>query len=174
MVPIGDEKLLLKSGLQNVKAMDWWEEVRVKDVRLIFSPAQHWSARTLWDKNECLWGSFMVDNGASKIYFAGDTGYGNHFLDVKSRLGAPDVALLPIGSYKPRWFMKAHHLDPAEAVKSHIDLGAQKSIAMHFGTFQLSDEGIDEPVRDLNISLHKENIPMDKFLVLEQGQTYFN
>lgn len=170
LVPLGDEKLLKKNGIQNVKALDWWEEVRVKDVRVIFAPSQHWSARSLWDKNECLWGSYMIDSGAQKVYFAGDTGYGKHFLDIKGRLGSPDLALLPIGAYKPRWFMKYYHMDPEEAVKAHLDLGADRSIAMHFGTFQLTDEGIDEPERDLKLMLEKYKIPDNKFLILDQGQ----
>ena len=170
LVALGDEKLLLENGIQNVKAMDWWEEVKVKDVRMTFAPSQHWSARWLWDKNKSLWGSFMIDNGRVKTYFAGDTGYGAHFLDIKSRLGAPDLALLPIGAYKPQWFMRFHHMNPEDAVKAHIDLGATRSIGMHFGTFQLADEGFDEPVRDLNIAREKLNIPESKFSVLEEGQ----
>lgn len=170
LVPLGDEKHLLEAKIQNVKALDWWEEVRVKDVRLIFAPSQHWSARQLWDKNECLWGSWMIDNGAQKVYFAGDTGYGKHFLDIKSRLGSPDLALLPIGAYKPRWFMQYYHLNPEEAVKAHLDLGADRSVAMHFGTFQLTDEGIDEPVNDLREALTKLQVSESKFLILDQGQ----
>lgn len=170
LVPLGDEKHLLKEGIQNVKAMDWWEEVKVRNVRFIFTPSRHWSARELWDKNECLWGSFMIDSGATKVYHAGDTGYGPHFLDIKSRLGAPDLALLPIGAYKPRWFMKNHHMDPEEAVKAHIDLGATRSIGMHFGTFQLTDEGIEDPVKDLESSLKAKNISAETFMVLDQGQ----
>jgi L-ascorbate metabolism protein UlaG (beta-lactamase superfamily) len=171
LVPLGDEKLLKKGGIQNVKEMDWWEEINVKGTRLIFTPAQHWSARGLFDKNKSLWGSFMVINETSKIYFAGDTGYGPHFLDIKSRFGAPDLSLLPIGAYKPEWFMLSHHLNPEQAVRSHIDLGSLRSLAMHFGTFQLSDEGIDEPVRDLNAALEKHEIPATNFRVLELGQT---
>ena len=170
LVPLGDEKLLKQAGIQNVKELDWWEEVRIRDNRFIFSPSKHWSARSLWDKNECLWGSFMVDNGQSKIYFAGDTGYSPHFLDTKSRLGEPDLALLPIGAYKPQWFMQTHHMNPEEAVKAHIDLGAVRSIAMHFGTFQLSDEGINEPIDDLELAREKLNISPEEFLILDQGQ----
>ncbi|WP_408096932.1 MBL fold metallo-hydrolase [Peredibacter sp. HCB2-198] len=170
LVALGDERLLLKEGIQNVKAMDWWEEVRVKDLRFIFAPSQHWSARSLWDKNESLWGSFMMDSGATKVYFAGDTGYGKHFLDVKSRLGAPDLALLPIGAYKPQWFMRFHHMNPEDAVKAHIDLGSNRSIAMHYGTFQMADEGIDEPERDLKLAREQYKISEDKFGILEQGQ----
>jgi L-ascorbate metabolism protein UlaG (beta-lactamase superfamily) len=170
LVPLGDDKHLLKAGIQNVKALDWWEEVRVRDVRFIFAPSQHWSARQLWDKNECLWGSFMIDSGATKVYHAGDTGYGPHFTEIKSRLGAPDLALLPIGAYKPRWFMKHHHMDPEDAVKAHLDLGEPQSIGMHFGTFQLTDEGIDEPVNDLAVNLEKMKISSERFRVLDQGE----
>lgn len=170
LVPLGDEKHLLEAKIQNVKALDWWEEMKVKDVRFIFAPSQHWSARQLWDKNECLWGSWMIDNGAQKVYFAGDTGYGKHFLDIKSRLGSPDLALLPIGAYKPRWFMQYYHMNPEEAVKAHMDLGADRSLAMHFGTFQLTDEGVDEPVNDLKEALIKLQVSDSKFLILDQGQ----
>ena len=172
LVPLGDKGWLKKEGLFNVTEMDWWEEVKVKDVSFTFGPAQHWSGRHLWDKNECLWGSFMIDMESAKIFFAGDSGYGNHFLDIKNRLGSPDLALLPIGAYLPRWFMHPHHMDPEEAVKAHIDLGAKRSIGMHFGTFQLTDEGMDEPVRDLTLSLSKMKIVPDRFMALDHGQSF--
>lgn len=171
LVPLGDEKLLNEIGIQNVKAMDWWEEIKVKDVRFIFTPAQHWSSRTPWDKNESLWGSYMVDAGAVKVYFGGDTGYSDHFRDIKSRVGAPDLALLPIGAYAPAWFMRIHHMSPMEAVKAHLDLGAVRSLGMHFGTFQLTDEGINEPVTDLMKGLQELKVSPQNFQVLDQGQT---
>lgn len=171
LVALGDEDLLKKNGIQNVKPMDWWEEVKVKDVKFIFTPAQHWSARHFWDKNDALWGSWMIDNGIQKIYHGGDTGYSGHFRDIKSRLGAPDLALLPIGAYEPRWFMKHHHMNPKEAVKAHIDLGATRTIGMHFGTFQLTDEGINQPEMDLRKAKADSKISDDQFLVLEQGQS---
>lgn len=172
LVALGDEDLLQKAGIQNVKAMDWWEEIRVRDIRFIFAPAQHWSARSLWDKNESLWGSFMIDSGATKVYFGGDTGYGKHFLEIKNRLGAPDLALLPIGAYKPQWFMSFHHMNPEEAVKAHIDLGAGQSIGMHYGTFQMADEGIDEPIRDLGIAREQYKITSKVFRLLEEGEAH--
>lgn len=172
LVPLGDEKLLQKANVQNVKALDWWEEFRVKDVRFIFAPSQHWSARSLWDKNECLWGSFLIDSGNEKTYFAGDTGFGGHFGDIRKRLGAPDLSLIPIGAYKPRWFMKFYHLDPEEAVLAHLALESKKSIAMHFGTFQLTDEGIDEPVRDLRLAIEKHQLQSDEFIILDEGQAF--
>lgn len=171
LVPLGDAKLLLSSGIQNVKEMDWWEEFKVRDNRIVFAPAQHWSSRTPWDKNKSLWGSYMINGPGLKVYFAGDTGYGDHFLQIKTRLGAPDVALIPIGAYKPRSFMKHHHMNPEEAVKAHVALGSDTSLAMHFGTFQISDEGIDEPVKDLVFAKKQYQISEEKFLVLEQGDS---
>jgi len=172
LVPLGDEVLLKKWGVQNIKSIDWWEEVRVKDVKFIFTPSLHWSARSLWDKNECLWGSYMIDNGELKVYFAGDTGFGKHFSEIRRRLGPPDLALLPIGAYRPQWFMHYYHLNPEEAVLAHLELKALRSIAMHFGTFQMSDEGIDEPTRDLMIALKKFDISENEFLILDQGASF--
>lgn len=166
LVPLGDEKILTEAGIKNIKAMDWWEEVKVKGNRFIFTPAKHWSARSLWDKNESLWGSFMIASDSAKIYYGGDTGYSGHFLDIKVRLGAPDLALLPLGAYEPQWFMKEHHMNPEEALKAHQDLEATRSIGMHFGTFQLSDEGIDTPEKDL-LKARKDQ----EFLLLDLGQS---
>lgn len=166
IVPLGNKKLLVEEGLQNVVELDWWNEQKVKDATITFAPALHWSARSLWDKYETLWGSFMVSLPGFKFYFGGDTGYAEHFRDIKMRLGAPDVALLPIGAYEPRWFMKKHHMNPAEAVKAHQDLGAGMTFGMHFGTFQLTDEGIDAPLNDLRKALGDT----ENFKVLDQGE----
>ncbi len=171
LVPLGDGKLLKSEGLQIVREMDWWEESKIRENIITFAPAQHWSGRKPWDKNESLWGSFMITTPSSKIYFAGDTGYSDHFLQIKSRLGAPDVALLPIGAYKPRYFMKTHHMNPEEALRAHIDLGAATSVGMHFGTFQLSDEGIEEPVSDLRLARKQHQVKEDHFIVLDQGDS---
>lgn len=167
MVPMGNREFLVKSGLQNVQEMDWWNEQKVKNTVITFTPCLHWANRALWDKNETLWGGFMISSEGFKTYFAGDTGYNDHFRDVKMRLGAPDVALLPIGAYEPRWFMKGHRMNPEEAVKAHKDLGAGHSFGMHFGTFQLTDEGMDTPVEDLKKALGE----VTNFTVLEQGQS---
>jgi L-ascorbate metabolism protein UlaG (beta-lactamase superfamily) len=171
LVPLGDGKLLKAAGVLNVKEVDWWEEVKVKDTRIVFTPSQHWSARGLFDKNDSLWGAYMIMNEATKIYFGGDTGYGPHFLDTKSRLGAPDLALIPIGAYQPEWFMLAHHMNPAQAVKAHFDLESARSIGIHFGTFQLADEAIDDPTNDLSIAKKTHGLSDEAFRVLDQGQT---
>lgn len=172
LVPLGDEKLLASEGIQNVRAMDWWQEEMIKGTRIVFAPAQHWSARGLWDKNKSLWGSFYIQNQKTKIYFAGDTGLGPHFEQIKNKLGAPDLSLLPIGAYEPRWFMKFQHLNPEEAILAHLDLGSKKSIGMHFNTFQMTDEGIDEPQRDLGLANKKLNLREDEFFILDEGQSW--
>ncbi len=167
LVPLKNREYLLKKGLQNVVELDWWETHKVKSTVFTLTPCLHWSSRTLWDKFETLWGGWMVNREDFKFYFAGDTGYAEHFRDVKMRLGAPDVALLPIGAYEPRWFMKMHHMNPEEAVMAHKDLGSGFSFGMHFGTFQLTDEGYDEPLNDLKKALGE----IENFRVLDQGES---
>ena len=146
LVPLGDEELLKEAGIQNVREMDWWQEQVVQEHKIIFTPAQHWSARGAFDKCESLWGSYFIISDNFKTYFGGDTGYSSHFSNIRLRLGSPDLALLPIGAYKPQNLMQVNHMGPDEAVKAHRDLNSAFSIGMHFGTFPLTDEGINEPV----------------------------
>jgi L-ascorbate metabolism protein UlaG (beta-lactamase superfamily) len=138
---------------------------------VIASPAQHFSARTPFDRNRALWSGFVIEVEGRRILFAGDTGYGGHFQQIRDRLGPIDVALLPIGAYEPRWFMKDIHMDPWEAVQAHRDLEARKSIGMHFGTFRLTAEGIDEPVAALAHARREQQIPDDHFTVLDFGDS---
>jgi len=166
LVPLGDYRIMHILGIKNVKEMDWWETVEVKGVKIHFTPAQHWSARGLMDKCDSLWGSYLIESESSKIYFAGDTGYGKHFKKIHEKYGAPDLSLLPIGAYAPRWFMKFHHMDPEDAVLAHKDLQSKMSFGMHFGVFQLTDEPIDEPIEKLN------SFNIDNFKVLDIGETF--
>ena len=112
-------------------------------------PAQHFSARTPWDRDRTLWCGYLVRVDGVTIYFAGDSGYGPHFAEIGRRFPSIDVALLPIGAYEPRWFMEPVHMNPDEAVRAHLDVRPRLSVGMHFGTFQLTDEAIDEPLRAL-------------------------
>ncbi len=161
---LGTKEFLTDNSIPLSFDLDWWESFQHKNVNITFVPAQHWSARGLFDKREMLWGGFYIE-GTSKVYFAGDTGYGIFFKEIRKKLGAPDVSLLPIGAYKPRWFMKYAHMNPDEAVQASIDLESKKSIGMHFGTFKLTDEGIDRPSEDLLKALKKKKISLDNFLV---------
>lgn len=165
LVPLGDEKLLKEAGIQNVREMDWWHEQEIREHKIVFTPSQHWSARGLFDKCESLWGSYFILSPDFKLYFGGDSGYGPHFGNIRLRLGAPDVSLLPIGAYAPRYFMKYHHMEPEEAVKAHADLNSNLSIGMHFGTFQLTDESLDEPVERL------KKTGENSFITLDQGES---
>ena len=170
LVALGDKKVMKDLGVPTAEELDWGQEVIVNEnLKFIFTPSQHWSSRSLNDKNDCLWGSFLMIYRGQKIYFAGDTGYGDHFKKLHDQYGPVDLALLPIGAYEPRWFMKGHHMNPADSVQAHIDLESRKSLAIHFGTFQLTDEPAEQPVHDLKKALADRNIPTEKFVVLSPG-----
>ena len=172
VVPLGDKDLLEKAGIGNVLELDWWQNVHIKDVKLTFTPSHHWSARSLFDKCESLWGAFFITTPKAKIYFGGDTGYDTHFLQTKEKLGVPDIALIPIGAYEPRWFMKSHHLNPEEAVRAHKDLESKLSFGMHMMTFQLSDESYEAPVEELEKAKIKFQIEPQKFQILDVGESF--
>ena len=169
VTPLGNAALVRSSGLRRVEELDWWQEAKASGLPIMLTPAQHFSARNPFDRNRALWGGFMLRAGGARIYFAGDTAYGSFFRDVRLRLGSIDLALLPIGAYEPRWFMQSVHMNPAEAVQAHLDLEASESIGMHFGTFQLTTEGIDEPLRALEEARRVRNIPQSRFRTLGFG-----
>lgn len=160
-------------GIEGLRArqMDWWQTLEIRGSKITFLPAQHWSARWVRDRNSSLWGSFLVEAPGFSFYFAGDTGYSRHFSEIAAKFPNIDVALLPIGAYEPRWFMKSMHMNPEDAVRAHGDLGAKKSIAIHFGTWQLTDEPVDEPVRKLGEARELAGLSPEKFVVLDQGET---
>ncbi|MCG6938531.1 MAG: MBL fold metallo-hydrolase, partial [Gammaproteobacteria bacterium] len=120
-----------------------------------------------------LWASWVIEANGNRIFFAGDTGYANHFRDIGSKYGQFDLALLPIGAYEPRWFMKSYHVNPEEAVRIHMDIRSRYSVAMHWGTFILTDEPLDEPPLKLTEALRKYNIPQSAFEVYQHGETRF-
>lgn len=169
---LGTGRLLRKEGFQNVTELDWWEDHAVAgQLEVTFTPAQHFSSRHPFDRDRTLWGGFIIAGGRRRVYFTGDSGYGEHFKEIGRRAQAIDLALIPIGGYKPRWFMEPAHVNPEEAVQIHCDVQSRFSVAMHFGTFQLADEEIDEPIDDLRAALRDRRIPSDKFVVPEFGQT---
>jgi L-ascorbate metabolism protein UlaG (beta-lactamase superfamily) len=165
-----------------VQELDWWNKTSAHNIDFTFLPVQHWSARGLTDRFETLWGGWaMVTQTAAaadarndkpfSLFFAGDTAYSKDFADIGQRFGGFDVALVPIGAYQPRWFMKNQHVDPSESVKIHQDIHARKSIAIHWGTFELTDEPLDQPPTLLAQELKKANVPADQFVVLKHGET---
>jgi L-ascorbate metabolism protein UlaG (beta-lactamase superfamily) len=151
--------------------LDWWQDTRIGDATVTCVPAQHFSARTPWDRNRTLWCGLVVDVDGVTIYFAGDTGYTPQFAEIRDRFPSVDVALLPIGAYEPRWFMQPMHMNPDEAVRAHVDVGARVSLGMHFGTFQLTDEAIDEPLRALERARVQHGVAPETFRVVDFGET---
>jgi L-ascorbate metabolism protein UlaG (beta-lactamase superfamily) len=154
-VALGDARWLKAWGIDKVTEMDWWTQTEFRDFKISFTPAQHWSRRSLNDTNASLWGGFVIEWNNQKLFFAGDTGWGEHFSEIFNFFGAPRLALLPIGAYEPRWFMKAHHMNPEEAFRAHLILQAEQSLAIHFGNWQLTAEAIDAPEKALAFEIAK-------------------
>lgn len=171
-VALGNRALLADAGIADVVELDWWQKFELPNGSVVtLTPSQHWSARGVFDRSENLWGSYVIEASDLRVYFAGDTGYGRHFAEVNQKFGAMDVSLLPIGAYEPRWFMKDHHMNPDDAVLAHLDLKSRASVGIHFGTFQLTDEGIDEPLIDLVKALEKSKLDPATFVAPKNGQT---
>jgi len=172
LVPLGDREIVSALGFTKVRELDWWQSSEVTEgVKVVFTPTQHFSGRTLWDRQRTLWGSYMIQAQGRNLYFGGDSGYSSHFAEIRRRLGAADLALLGIGAYSPRWFMARMHMDPSEAVQAHQDLGSALSVGMHFETFRLSSEAYGQPERDLAEALRKAGIGTETFVTLQDGET---
>ena len=159
--------------ITNYTQMDWWDTSMFKGIRVVSVPGQHFSRRTALDGNKTLWAGWVLEARRGKILFAGDTGYSPHFKEIREKLGPMRLALLPIGSYRPRWFMKTIHMDPPDAVSAHKDLQAEQSIAMHWGTFYIADEPLGEPPLYLKKALKEASISEDSFLIMKFGETRF-
>lgn len=149
IAPLGAAKLLRSENIGPVYELDWGDQQMLGEVTFHCVPALHFSARGLSDRNKTLWCGYVIHTRERVIYFAGDTAFGDHFAWIRERFGAPALSLLPIGAYEPRWFMSAVHMGPEEALEAHRILGSGVSIAIHYGTFQLADDGLDTPKRQL-------------------------
>ena len=178
IVPLGVKAWLAGAGIANAVELDWWQEARVGLVEFVLTPVQHWSGRSLTDRMETLWGGYAIFAPHFQIFFAGDTAYSKDFADIHARFAARhgagrgfDLALIPIGAYEPRWFMTSQHVDPAEAVQIHRDVAAERSIGIHWGTFQLTDEALDEPPQALARAARQAGLADDDFSVLAIGAT---
>lgn len=173
IVPLGVDLYLKKKGIKNIKTMEWWKAIKQGPLDVSMVPAQHFSGRGMFDRDKTLWGGYMISDGNEKIYFAGDTGYNQKmYFDIKQQHPKIDTALLPIGAYKPRWFMSSIHTSPIEAVEIHKQLNCKKSIAMHYGTFPLAyDEQLDAP-KELQLAMKRSDIKMNDFLLLKEGEAF--
>jgi L-ascorbate metabolism protein UlaG (beta-lactamase superfamily) len=155
------------------EAYDWGDRIDVgAGLAVTLVASRHWSARNLSDRNMALWASFVIEAPGGRIYYVADSGYGDgdYFRSARQRHGPFKVAILPIGAYEPRWFMSDHHMDPAEAVQALIDCGAEIAFAHHHGTFQLTDEPMDEPLLALADALNAAGISPERFAALRPGQ----
>ena len=171
LVGRGVGQLLKKEGISS-EEMDWDDSVTVKDAQVHFLEAVHTSRRGIWDTNKTLWGSFLIITPDGTIYFGGDTGYGTHFSRIYEQYGAPTVSLLPIGAYEPRWFMFRMHMNPDEAVRAHLDLHSQHSIAIHFGLIDNAGESYEAPVDDLIAARRAHGVDSTKFVAPHYGQVF--
>ena len=171
LVPLGIERWLAGQGIRHARALDWWDREAFRGLDIHFVPAQHWSARTPFDRNSTLWGGWVIRSPAFSFYFAGDTGYSRDFHDIGARFGGFDVAAIPVGAYLPRWFMKDQHVDPDEAVQIHLDVKARLSIGIHWGSFELTDEPLDAPIGDLARARAKHGVNDEAFVLLRHGET---
>ena len=169
---LGNGAYLAGKGVPGGVELDWWDTHQPRpDMTVTYVPAQHWSSRTGRDRRRMLWGGHVVETPWTRIYFAGDSGYFEGFAAIRERCGPPDVALLPIGAYEPRWFMRGQHMNPDESVQAHVDIGAGLSLAMHWGTFQLTDEAIDAPLKALDAAKRNHGSEPDAFQAPLPGQT---
>jgi L-ascorbate metabolism protein UlaG (beta-lactamase superfamily) len=171
VVPIGNAARIPHP---NVVELEWWQSHTIGDLEITLVPARHWSMRMPWNRNESLWGGFVVRAPEGVAYHAGDTAWGDHFAEIAAwvgkRMGRIDWAMLPIGGYAPRWFMDSQHIDPIEAARAHVDLGARNFLAMHWGTFRLTDEAAGEPPEKLRAYWRERGLPDERLWILDVGE----
>ncbi|HEU0084766.1 MAG TPA: MBL fold metallo-hydrolase [Bradyrhizobium sp.] len=174
ITPLGNDAAMhAADSAIRAKAFDWHDRIELgRGLALTLVPTRHWSARGLFDRNRALWASFVLETPAGKLYIVCDSGYGDgrHFRRVAETHGPLRLAILPIGAYEPRWFMRDQHMNPEDAVKALADCGAAQALAHHHGTFQLTDEAIDAPVAALHAALDDAKMPRERFVALKPGQ----
>ena len=170
VVPLGNGDLLRKEGLTDIVELDWWQSHAEDGVTITCVPARHWSMRAPWNRNEALWGGFVISTGDGTVYHSGDTAYFGGFAEIGARSGPIDWALLPIGAYEPRWFMEPQHMNPEEAAQAYADLGARTFVAMHWGTFRLTDEPLGEPPGRIRQAFVDGGLDPARLWVLDIGE----
>jgi N-acyl-phosphatidylethanolamine-hydrolysing phospholipase D len=172
LVPLGIGSFLEDLEITNYQELDWWGEITFNGIRFVCTPTQHFSGRTMFDRNRTLWCSWVIVGKSARLYFAGDSGYFPGFKEIGERFGPFDVAAIPIGAYKPRWFMAPVHVDPIEAVDVYLDVKATYFVPIHWGTFQLSDEPITDPPKVLMKEVSFRKLDEKLFKVLKHGETF--
>jgi len=176
IAPLGNDTIMRnRHPAIAAEAHDWEDRIEIgTGVAVTLVPTRHWSARNLSDRNESLWASFVIETPGGRVYFVADSGYGDgrHFRRARERHGPLRLAILPIGAYEPRWFMREQHMNPAESVQAFLDCGAELALGHHYGTFQLTDEAIDAPLTALANALKVAGIPRERFRTLQPGQVW--
>jgi len=180
LVPLGLKSWLERLGIDNAVELDWWDQHATQGTDFCFTPAQHWSGRSLSDRNKTLWGAWSVLGPDFHWFFSGDTGYSRDFIDTREHFavrqteqhgGGFDVALIAVGACLPRWFMKEQHVDLDEAVQIHLDLQAKCSLGVHWGTFSLADDPLDLPLHNLAAAREAKGVSAEAFFLLPVGGT---
>jgi L-ascorbate metabolism protein UlaG (beta-lactamase superfamily) len=171
LVPAGIGEWFRRKGFSRVIEMQWWQRENIDGVAVTFVPAEHWSRRGLTDTNTSWWGGFVIEHGGIRVYHSGDTAWFEGFAEIGERCGVIDAAMLPIGAYAPRWFMRHQHMNPDDAVRAFAALRARRFVAMHWGTFKLTDEDLREPPQLLREIWHNENRPAEQLEIPAIGQT---
>lgn len=164
-------RALLERNQIPMSELDWWQSINLGPLAITFVPAQHWSRRGLFDANKTLWGGFIIEAGSTRVYHAGDSAYFDGFLEIGRRFPGIDVALLPIGAYDPAWFMERQHMNPEQAVQAFIDLNARCFVPMHWGTFRLTQEPMDEPPARLLREWERLGLPRHALKLLAVGES---
>lgn len=169
LVPLGLKTKLQRWGAKQVFELDWWQTINIDGVILSAVPAKHWSRRSINDTNRTLWCGWMIEHHHRCIYFVGDTGYSAEFSQIKQNFPHIDIALIPIGSYAPRWFMSNQHIDPQQALQLFHDVGCKRAMAIHWGAFELADDPLDEPPRLLQQLFEQYRVKETDFLIIKTG-----
>ncbi len=170
IVPLGNGPRIARLGHANIIELDWWQTHRHGSLEITLVPARHWSMRMPWNRNATLWGGYVIRGPEGVAYHSGDTATGEHFAEIGARVGAIDWAMLPIGAYSPRWFMAAQHVNPEEALAGFTALGARHFLAMHWGTFKLTDEPIGEPRQRILELWAERELDRDRLWLMDVGE----
>jgi L-ascorbate metabolism protein UlaG (beta-lactamase superfamily) len=171
VVPLGNGDLVKSLGAEKVTELDWWQSTDLGSLEITLVPARHWSMRYPWDRNDMLWGGFVIRSSEGVAYHSGDTAFFDGFAEIGKKLGKIDWAMLPIGAYEPRWFMEPQHMGPEEAVEAARLLDARRLVAMHWGTFKLTDEPIAEPPVRARAAFEKAADADRELWILDVGET---
>jgi L-ascorbate metabolism protein UlaG (beta-lactamase superfamily) len=171
VVPLGNANLVRGAGAKAVVELDWWQTTQVAGLDITLVPSRHWSMRFPWNRNDMLWGGYVIHSSQGTAYHSGDTAHFDGFAEIGRRCGPIDWAMLPIGAYDPRWFMSAQHMNPEEAVDAAVQMNAETMVAMHWGTFKLTDEPLGEPPGRARAEWERRKLPPERLWILDIGES---